>query len=59
MTKEFLAKVMREVILDTRKYRYYAKDTGHGIIVTRCPIDWLGTTAALEPWEIVYDGRKD
>lgn len=55
MKKDFIEKVKRGIIVDTRKYRYYCNYTGHGCIIRRCPIEYLGRTAALGPWEVITD----
>lgn len=63
MKKEFIAKVIREGIVDTEKYRY----TAHLVNgpeeqyteIRRLPLADLDTTAALEPWEVVWTDRTD
>lgn len=49
MTKTFETRVKREGIVDTKKYRYCARDNK----IVRVELDKLGTTAALADWEIV------
>ena len=53
MTQSFINRVMRERIVDTRKYRYIF-DSNNGQI-QRIPIKYLDTTAALADWETVAD----
>jgi hypothetical protein len=63
---DFIRKVLRSNGLDTRNYRYavkYFTDIYHrGARVVRLPLKDLDTTAALAPWERVwedvnYDGK--
>lgn len=59
MTKSFVARVLREGITDTRKYRYkvrgyYGSDCRDHVKILRLPLAALGTTAALAEWETVY-----
>lgn len=49
MTKTFETRVKREGIVDTKKYRYCARDNK----IVRIELDKLGTTAALADWETV------
>ena len=63
MKKEFIQKVIREGIVDTEKYSYTAhlvngSDEQHTEI-RRLPIADLDTTAAMEPWEVVWTDRTD
>lgn len=53
MTQEFIEKVIRERIVDTKTYRYIVKDVGDHMEIRRLPISKLDTTAALSGWEIV------
>ena len=53
MTKAFEQKVLRLGVVDTRKYRYWVVDYGYKKVITRCPIEWLGTTKALQEWEVM------
>jgi hypothetical protein len=53
MTKALIHRVMRELIVDTRKYRYKF-DSNNGQI-RRIPLEYLDTTAALTEWETVAD----
>lgn len=50
MKKTFIERVIRESIVDTRKYRYIVKDGK----IMRLPIKDLGTTVAINGWEDVY-----
>lgn len=53
MKKEFAEKVMRELIVDTRKYRYICADCCDRSEIRRLPLEYLDTTAALDGWETV------
>ena len=53
MTKAFIDKVIREDIVDTKNYRYAFRADKTRAVVERLPINQLGTTAAIEPWEVV------
>ncbi len=57
MTEKFMQKVLREGIVDTKKYRYVRRDvTGlknQWIEIRRLPIADLDTTAAIDGWETV------
>lgn len=64
MTKQFVEKVIRNGIVDTKKYRYTTKEVNYyseakdayiqELHVVRLPLDLLDTTAALTEWETVY-----
>ena len=49
MTKEFENRVNREGSVDTKNYRYCARDNK----IVRIELDKLGTTASLTDWETV------
>ena len=53
MKKEFVEKVMRELIVDTRKYRYIFADCCDRSEIRRLPLEYLDRTAALDGWETV------
>lgn len=54
MTNAFINRLLREGVVDTRKYRYVLEDHGNGgYIVKRLPIILLDTTGALTEWETV------
>ena len=53
MKKEFENKVIRYGIVDTKKYRYKFRTTINGAEIERIPIEYLGTTMAINGWEIV------
>lgn len=44
---------MRELIVDTRKYRYICADCCDHSEIRRLPLEYLDTTAALDGWETV------
>lgn len=55
MTKAFRARILKEIIVDTKIYRYIVKQNTrtwkHEIL--RIPLELLDTTAALDGWEVV------
>lgn len=59
MKKEFVEKVKREQIVDTRNYRYrtaiWNGARTQKLQILRLPIEDLGTTAAIDGWEVVYE----
>lgn len=59
MTKEFMAKVLNQGCVDTRNYRYIAKEVrdaeNQWQRILRLPISELDTTSALDGWEVVAD----
>lgn len=63
MKKEFIDRVIREGTVDTAKYRYTSKlisgADGEYTEIRRLPLEELDTTAALDPWEIVWTDRTD
>ena len=62
MTKQFIARVLRELTVDTKQYRYNVEEcynvNEQWYEIRRLPIEKLDTTAALHDWETVYDSRK-
>lgn len=53
MTNTFKARVMKELTVDTRTYRYNVKDCGDHAEIQRIPLKYLNTTAAYDGWETV------
>lgn len=57
MTVEFEKKVMREGIVDTKKYRYVVKEchdsNSQWAEIRRLPIEKLDTISAAGEWETV------
>lgn len=53
MKKIFENKVIRNGIVDTKKYRYILRTTLSGDLIERIPIEYLDTTMAINGWEIV------
>ncbi len=49
MAKNFEARVRREIIVDTRKYRYIE----HNGSIYRIELDKLDTTAVLHDWQLI------
>lgn len=52
MNKKFIERVEREIMVDTKKYRYVLNRNDGSI--ERLPIEYLDTTRALDEWEKVY-----
>ena len=52
MKKEFIEKVLRDGIVDTKKYRYTLKDGN----IMRLLLIYLDTTEAIDSWEVVVEG---
>lgn len=65
MNQAFRERIMREGIVDTKKYRYATKERRNDRIqfieIRRIPIEYLDTTASLSEWELVerwkYSGK--
>lgn len=57
MTEKFFRRIIREAIVDTKKYRYTIREKvvdGKQILqVIRIPLEKLDTTAAFDEWEVV------
>jgi len=57
MTREFTERVLSERVVDTKTYRYAAKECGDDekqwLEIRRIRLEKLGTTAALDDWETV------
>lgn len=57
MTKEFIDRIMRERIVDTRNYRYVVSEVHNSETqwaeIKRLPLNKLDTTSALTDWETV------
>ena len=59
MTKDFEKKVWKYGSVDTKGFRYLLRETARGMAIVRLPIEKLGTTAALEPWETVKEYNEN
>ena len=57
MTKAFEERVKREGIVDTTKYRYVYKVLANRAYIERVEIEKLGTTEAINGWEIVKEWK--
>jgi len=57
MKKEFIEKVLRERIVDTKQYRYVAKVKDGKQYINRLPVADLDTTAAIDGWETVWSEK--
>lgn len=57
LTRAFIARVRAERIVDTRAYRYVAKECYNAdkqwLEIRRLPIDDLDTTKSIDGWETV------
>ena len=57
LTKAFIERVQAERIVDTRQYRYVAKECYNAdeqwLEIRRLPLDALDTTEAIDGWETV------
>lgn len=53
MTNAFEKRIIREGIVDTKKYRYIYKVGFDGAEIKRIEITKLGTIAAMNEWETV------
>ncbi len=57
MTKDFINRVIREGIVDTKNFRYIRMDmnnaTEQWMEIRRLPLSALDTTAAIDGWETV------
>lgn len=60
MTRRFKRKIMREIIVDTKKYRYLLdEDIGNSRPrIKKIPLKYVGTTGFLDDtnWKIVKEG---
>lgn len=58
MTRAFAERVIRELLVDTRSYRYIRRVSNKGnIYIMRLPKKDLNTVRALDSWEVVYVDR--
>ena len=61
MMKDFIERVKREELVETKKYRYIRKEfhdvDSFGIRIERLPLTALGTTDAINGWETVYEEK--
>lgn len=55
VNEALIKRVLRETIVDTRRYRYYLQATADRLVVLRTRIENIGTTAVLNRWEVVAD----
>jgi len=55
MTENFIRRLVREWTVDTKKYRYVLSESDkyQGFLVKRLPLALLGTTGAIDGWEII------
>lgn len=53
MKKDFIEKVIRELTVDTEKYRYVYEVSASCAVIKRLPISYLDTTASIDGWEVV------
>lgn len=58
MKRTFAERVIRELLVDTRSYRYVRKVSNKGnIYIMRLPRKDLDTVRALDSWEVAYVDR--
>lgn len=58
MTRAFAERVIRELLVDTKLYRYIRRISNKGTIyIMRLPKEDLNTVRALDSWEVVYVDR--
>ena len=58
MKRVFAQRVIRELIVDTRSYRYIRRVSNKGnIYIMRLPREDLNTVRALDSWKVVYVDR--
>lgn len=58
MKRTFAERVIRELLVDTRLYRYVRKVSNKGnIYIMRLPRKDLDTVRALDSWEVAYVDR--
>lgn len=58
MKRSFAERVIRELLVDTKLYRYIRRVSNKGnIYVMRLPKKDLNTVRALDSWEVVYVDR--
>lgn len=53
MNKNFKNRVIKERIVDTKNYRYCVIEEGNQLLIKKLPIEYLGTTQAINGWKIV------
>lgn len=49
----FRKRILDERRVETRKYRYIIAQEGEQVVIERLPLELIGTTKALDSWEIV------
>ena len=58
MKRAFAERVIRELLVDTKLYRYIRRVSNKGnIYIMRLPREYLNTVRALDSWEVVYVDR--
>lgn len=58
MKRAFAERVIRELLVDTKLYRYIRRVRNKGnIYIMRLPRKDLNTVRALDSWEVVYVDR--
>lgn len=53
MKKEFFDKIIKNGVVDTKKYRYIYIVPAEKAEIRRIAIDLLDTTATIDGWEVV------
>lgn len=55
MTGKFIDRVLREEIVNTRKYQYQIMVIDHSWYIIRLPIEWVDTVFESDGWEVVRE----
>lgn len=53
ITPNFRKRILDERCVETRKYRYIIAKEDQHVVIERLPLELIGTTKALDSWEIV------
>ena len=56
LSNRFFERVINSVFVDTRKYRYVARESRDGsVVIVRLPLVYLNTPKSLTHWEFVKE----
>ena len=53
ISSNFRKRILDERCVETRKYRYIIAKEDQHVVIERLPLELIGTTKALDSWEIV------
>lgn len=53
ISSNFRKRILDERCVETRKYRYIIAQEDQHVVIERLPLELIGTTKALDSWEIV------